>query len=129
MKSGQEALRSEMKSGQEALRSEMKSGQEALGKRIGDINNRIGSLENTMLALFGAMIALIVALIGYLAWDRRTMIKPVIERLDSLEREVVRDLDLRHVEGSLLSRQLKALREYARNDTKLAEILRSLSLL
>ena len=129
MRSGQVALdvrisdlRSEMKSGQEALRSEMKAGQAAL-------NTRMGSLENTMLALFGALIALIVALMGYLAWDRRTLIRPVVERLDSLELEVVRDLDLRHVEGSLLARQLKALREYARNDTKLAEILRSLSLL
>ena len=151
MKAGQEALRSEMKAGQEALRSEMKAGQKALDVRISDLrsemksgqealrsemksgqealNSRMVSLENTMLALFGAMIALIVALIGYLAWDRRTLIRPVVERLDSLEREVVIDLDLRHVEGSLLARQLKALREYARNDTKLAEILRSLSLL
>ncbi|MEA3466276.1 MAG: hypothetical protein U9R29_09790 [Thermodesulfobacteriota bacterium] len=104
------------------LRSEMKAGQKAL-------NTRMGSLENTMLALFGALIALIVALIGYLAWDRRTMIRPVVERLDNLEREVVRDLDLRHVDGSLLVRQLKALKEYAQNDAKLAEILRSLSLL
>ena len=101
MKVGQRALdvrisdlRSEMKSGQEALRSEMKAGQEALSIRM-------GSLENTMLALFGALIALIVA---YLAWDRRMMIRPVVERLDSLEREVVRDLGLRHVEGSLLAR-------------------------
>ena len=129
-------LRSEMKSGQKALdvrmsdlRSEMKAGQEALGKRIGDVNSRMVSLENTMLALFGALIALIVALMGYLAWDRRTMMKPVVERLDTLEREVVMDLDLRHGEGSLPVRQLKALREYARNDNKLTEILRSLSLL
>lgn len=104
------------------LRSEVKTGQEAL-------NTRMASLENTMLALFGALIALIIALIGYLAWDRRTMIRPVVERLDRLEQDVVRDLDLRHVEGSLQTRQLKALREYARNDNKLAEILRSLSLL
>ena len=122
LEAGQEALRSEMKSGQEALRSEMKSGQEAL-------NTRMASLENTMLALFGALIALIIALMGYLAWDRRTMIKPVVDRLDTLEREIILDLDLRHGEGSLPVRQLKALREYARNDTRLTEILRSLSLL
>ena len=111
-----------LEAGQKALRSEMKSGQEAL-------NTRMASLENTMLALFGALIALIIALMGYLAWDRRTMIKPVVGRLDTLEREIVLDLDLRHGEGSLPTRQLKALREYARNDTKLTEILRSLSLL
>ena len=43
--------------------------------------------------------------------------------------DVVKDLDLRHTESSLLSRQLKALREYAQDDPKLTEILRSLSLL
>ena len=43
--------------------------------------------------------------------------------------DVAKDLDLRHTEGSLLSRQLKALREYAQDDPKLTEILRSLSLL
>ena len=118
-----------LEAGQEALRSEIIAGQGALGKRIDDINLRMSSLENTMLAMFGALIALVVSMMGYLAWDRRTLIRPVIERLDSLEREVVRDLDLRHVEGSLPARQLKALREYARNDSKLSEILRSLSLL
>ena len=84
-------LRSEMKAGQEALRNEMKAGQEA-------INTRISSLEQTMLALFGALIALIVALMGYLAWDRRTMIKPVIERIENLEQKGVGKLDLRHVD-------------------------------
>ena len=47
----------------------------------------------------------------------------------TLFRDVVKDLDLRHTESSLLSRQLKALREYAQDDPKLTEILRSLSLL
>ena len=125
-----------LEAGQVALRSEIKSGQAALGKRIDDMNGRIDdmnsrmeSLERTMLSFFGAMVALIVALFAYIAWDRRTMLKPVVERLDSLEREVDTDLELRHVKGSLVLRQLKALREYARNDTELTEILRSLSLL
>ena len=86
-------------------------------------------LQNTMLALFGAIITLIVALFGYIVWDRRTILKPVVERLDRLERDVVRDLDLQHEEGSRLTRLLKALREHAKNDSKLAEILRSFSLL
>ncbi|MDL1963733.1 MAG: hypothetical protein LWW98_05230 [Deltaproteobacteria bacterium] len=122
LETGQEALRSEMKYGQEALRSEMKYGQEALGKRMDDMNA-------TMLTLFSTMVALILALFAYIAWDRRTMLKPVVGRLDSLERDIIKDLDLRHTEGSLLSRQLKALREYAQDDPKLTEILRGLSLL
>ena len=135
MKAGQQALnqrisdlRSEMKSGQEALRSEMKSGQEALGKRLDTSNN-------TMLVLFSSIVTLIIALFGYIAWDRRTMIKPMLEQLNRLEYgvvdiiDVVDDLDLRNVQGSLLARQLKALREYARINPEFAEVMRGLALL
>ena len=136
LEAGQKALRSEMRAGQDALRSEMRAGQKALNTRIDDvntriddINTRISSLEKTMLTMFAALISMVAALLGYLIWDRRTMIRPVIERLDNLEVEVVRDLDLRHADGSRLTQQLKALREYARNDAKLKEILRDLSLM
>ena len=129
MRAGQDALRSEMRAGQKALRSEMRAGQDALNIRIDDVNTRISSLEKTMLTMFAALISMVAALLGYLIWDRRTMIRPVIERLDNLEIEIVRDLDLRHADGSRLTRQLKALREYARNDAKLKEILRDLSLM
>ena len=60
------------------LRSEMKSSQEALSKRLDDSNN-------TMLVSFGSIITLIVALFGYIAWDRRTMMKPVLERVERIE--------------------------------------------
>jgi len=132
IKAGQQALnhrisdlRSEMKSGQEALRSEMKSGQKALDKRLDSSNN-------TMLVLFGSIITLIVALFAYIAWDRRTMVKPLLEQLNRLEHrvvDVVDDLDLRNIEGSLLARQLKALREYAKINPEFAEVLRGLALL
>jgi len=137
---GQGALRSEMKSGQEALRSEMKLGQEALAIRLTDlrsemksgqeaVSQRLDSSNNTMLVLFGSLITLIVALFGYIAWDRRTMVKPVVEQLHRLEHDVLNDLDLHHAQGSLLKRQLKALREYARTNQEFAEILRGLALL
>ncbi len=129
MKSGQEALnfritdlRSEMKAGQEALRSEMKTGQDALNKRLDDSNN-------TMLVFFSAIITLIVALFAYIAWDRRTMIKPLVNKLDLLERNIVNDLDLYHSEGSLVKRQLQVLRKYARRNPEIAEIMQELSLL
>ena len=114
-------LRSEMKSGQEALRSEMKSGQEALNSRISDMNS-------TMIALFGAMIALIIAIFAYITWDRRTMVKPLIAQVNRFERSIVSELDLYHVSGSLLQRQLKALREYAGKNPEFAEIMRGLAL-
>jgi len=115
--------------GQGALRSEMKSGQEALSQRLDDLLQRLDSSNNTMLVLFGSLITLIVALFGYIAWDRRTMVKPVVEQLHRLEHDVFNDLDLHHAQGSLLKRQLKALREYAKINQEFAEILRGLALL
>jgi len=125
MRAGQQALnqrisdlRSEMKSGQEALRFEMKSGQEALNKRLDDSNN-------FMLAIIG----LIIGLFGYILWDRRTMVKPVVERVERLEQDVIQDLDLSNADGSKLTRLINAMRELARTDEQLAAILRSFSLL
>ena len=129
MKSGQEALRSEMKSGQEALRSEMKSGQEALNKRLDDLSKRLDDSNNTMLVLFGSIITLIVALFGYIAWDRRTMMKPVLERVERIEHDVAQSLDLSNTDGSKLSRLINAMHELAKTDEQLATILRSFSLL
>ena len=136
MKSGYEALsvrisdlREEMKSGQEALRAEMKSGQEALGKRLDDLSGRQADTNATMLVLFSSLIALIVALFGYILWDRWTMMKPVAEKLHRFEYAVITDLDMNHSDGSLLRRQLKALREYAGKNPEFAEIMRSLALL
>ena len=122
-------LRSEMKAGQNDLRSGMKAGQEALGKRLDDLSKRISETNYTMLALFSALVVLIAALFGYIAWDRRTMIKPVIERVERLERDVRHDLDLSSPEGSKIDRLINAMRELARTDEKIATVLRSFSLL
>ena len=116
--------------------SELKAGQanldkrfEQVDKRLDDINRRIDGLQNTMLALFGAILSLNIALFGFIVWDRRTMLRPVVDRLDRLEQEVTKDLDLLNEEGSRLTRLVKTLREHAKSDPKLAEILRTFSLL
>lgn len=158
MKTGQEALRSEMKTGQEALRSEMKAGQEALslrisdlraemksdqealraemkanfealGKRLDDLNDRQADTNASMLTLFGSLMALIVALFGYMVWDRRTMMKPVSEKLHRFENEVKNDLDLNHSDGSLLKRQLQVMKKYADKNPEFAEIMRGEALI
>jgi len=129
MKTGQDSLHSEMKTGQDSLRSEMKTGYEALSKRLDDLSKRMSELNYTMLSLFSALVVLIAALFGYIAWDRRTMIKPLIERVDRLERDVIHDLDLSSPEGSKLNRLINAMRELARTDEKVATVLRSFSLL
>ncbi len=118
----------------------LEEGQKNLDKRLSDmqafneqrfasIDQRFTDLQNTMLSLFGAMIALIIALFGYIAWDRRTMFKPMIARLERIERDLERDLELGHDQGSRLTRLVTMLREMAKTDPKIAEALRSCSLL
>jgi DNA repair exonuclease SbcCD ATPase subunit len=130
-----EAL-TELRAGQKALEEKIDLRFEAnevrfdaIDARFEAMDRRIDGLRETMLALFGAMMALIVALFGYIAWDRRTMVKPLQERLDRIERDLARDLELQHEEGSRLTRLVKVLREMAKTDPKLAEVLRNFSLL
>jgi len=104
-----------MKSGQESLRSEIKSGQEALSKRFEDLSKRLDDSNNTMLVFFGSIITLIVALFGYIAWDRPTMMKPVlerVERIEHIEHDVAQSLDLSNTDGSKLSRADKSTSVY-----------------
>ena len=100
-----------------------------LTRRIDDTNQRISDLYDITLTMFAILAALITGLFGYIIWDRRTMMKPVQERLERLDRDIERDLDLRNEHGSIPARLLNALRELAKTDEKLAAVLRSFSLL
>ena len=113
--------------------TELKAGQKYLNQRIDDLdkklNQRISDLYDINLTMFAILAALITGLFGYIIWDRRTMMKPVQERLERLEKDIERDLDLRNEHGSIPARLLNALRELAKTDEKLAAVLRSFSLL
>ena len=109
--------------------SKLEAGQAALNQRIDDVNRRIDDLFTLTLSLSGIMATLIAGLFGYIVWDRRTMMKPIQEKVEQLEKDFNRELDLHHEHGSLPARLIKALRELARTDEKLAAVLRSFSLL
>ncbi|MBF0620330.1 MAG: hypothetical protein HQL54_00240 [Magnetococcales bacterium] len=94
-----------------------------------DMNTKFTDLRETMLVMFGALVSLIIALFGYIAWDRRSMVKPLGKRLDIMEQNLERDFEVSNAEGSMPRRLLKALRELANSDEKLANVLRSFSLL
>ena len=103
-----------LEAGQQAIDSRLirlEAGQQAIDKRIDDLNRRIDDLRGFLYILLGGMIALI----GFVIWDRRSAISPVINRTRDLESD--RD------------RTLKILKEYAQKEPKLAEILKSLGLL
>ena len=88
---------------------------DGLDKRIDSVekslSQRIDSLENLMYI----MIAGIFGLIGFVVWDRRTALKPAMDRIGKLERE---EEDLK-----------RALREYAKQEPGFAEILKNIGIL
>ncbi len=51
------------------------------------------------------------------------------ERIEAIERDLVRDLDLRNEAGSVVTRMLGAMRELAKEDSKVAAVLKGYSLM
>ncbi len=74
-----------------------------------------------LMALFGTMFA---ATIAFALWDRRTMIKPFEIKVIEIESEIIK-LKKEKNNGKILV----ALRDLAKTDIKLAEILKSHNLL
>ena len=136
LKAGQKAL----EAGQKALEARMDQRFEAFQQRIDErfeafqqqIDQRFEAVDrqfDRLWVLLLVMIAGIFGLIGYIVWDRKTALRPVEQRLIALESEFHRDLEIQHEEGSRLTRLVKVLREMAKSDEKLANVLRSFSLL
>jgi hypothetical protein len=91
----------------------------SLNKRIDDLNSdlnkRIDELKDFMLWGFGILFAGMMTLIGFVLWDRRTALAPAIRKNKELEERE--------------ERLEKALREYARKEPGLAEILKNFGLM
>ncbi len=126
----------ELKAGQKTLEARMDQRFEAVDQRFESMDKRMESMEasfnqrfNFLENLIMVVIAGIFGLIGYIVWDRKTALRPVEERLIKLEHELHRDLEIQHEEGSRLTRLVKVLREMAKQDEKLAGVLRNFSLL
>ncbi len=100
----------------------LEEGQKGLNKRIDGVNKRIDDVRNELKgdiadlkSLVYVILAGIIALIGFVIWDRRTALSPVISKTKELEER--NDLTLR------------ILKEYALKEPKMAEVLKSLKLL
>jgi len=105
---------------------------EDMNKRFEDMNKRFEELREDMNKRFEQMMkfmelmlliftSLVVAVIGFAYWDRRTIIRKAKE--ESVE-EVGRRFNLEQIK-----KLIEALRELAREDEKVARVLRQFGLL
>ena len=97
----------------------------SIDQRFDDMGKRFDHIWNLMLIIITG----IFGLIGFIVWDRKTALRPLEKRMDTLEKDIQHDLELRHEKDSLVTRLLQSLRDLAKHDEKLADILRSYSLL
>ncbi|GAB4203270.1 MAG: hypothetical protein Fur0023_09990 [Bacteroidia bacterium] len=97
---------------------------EDINKRFEDINKRIDEIYTFLWIMTGIFTALTTATIGFAIWDRRSMIKPFEEKTKKIEEK------LEEQSKEPLARQLlDALKEKAKTDKELAQILRTYHLL
>ena len=120
-----ESLESKIDQRFKSLESKMDERFNAVNQRFESIDDQFGRIWSLMLVI----IAGIFGLIGFIVWDRRTVLKPVEQRLGRMESYLEHDLEIKHDEGSRLTRLVKVLREMAREDERLAAVLRSFSLM
>ncbi len=110
----------------EELRMDMNKRFEMMDKRFAelrtDMNKRFEEMLQIMLGIVAAFAAIVAVTISFAIWDRRTMVRPFEDKVKSMEDEIASDR--RKLHGIL-----EVLRKYARKDERLAELLRSLSLL
>lgn len=107
-----------LEEGQKGLQNQIGGVQNQIGgvqNQIGGLQDQINGLRNVILGGFAVVFAGIFSLIGFVIWDRRSAISPVINRTREME------------ERQLLI--LKVMREYALKEPKMSEILKSLGLL
>ena len=143
-------LENELRTGQKALNQRINDLDKKLDQRINDLDKkftqRINDLDKKLsqriddLIWFGGVMGggifmLITALFGYIVWDRKTMMKPMQEKLENLEHEKLRHLEQvvdQHIglqqNKGLLHNIHAALKDIAKHDPAVAEALKAHSL-
>ncbi len=95
---------------------------EQVNKRFEEVDRRFESMIQLMMAIVGAFAAIVAVSIGFAIWDRRTMIRPFEIKVKEIEKDILED-------KNRLKKLIEALRQMAKEDQKLATVLRNFALL
>jgi len=113
------------------LETKVEEGQKALQRRITDLSStmqrqtsdlktsmqrQIADLRAFLLWGFGLLFTGMLILVGFILWDRRSTLTPVKDDLDKLEKRKV-------------DRLITAMKKPSEDDSRIAQVLRSVGLL
>lgn len=104
-----------VESEQKALRNEMNAKFESIDQRFELLYDQIKDIKTFLYWGFGVLFTFMAALMGFVLWDRRTVLAPVQRKTEMVEKNN--------------EKIIEALQTLAKNDTKLADILRSVGIL
>ena len=104
-----------LEQGQKAILREM-------DVRFGAMDKRFDQLITVIVAIVMAFAGIVAVTIGFAIWDRRTMVRPFESRVREIEDEF-------RLNRGRVDALVDALRKLAGTDPKVAEVLRSFSLL
>lgn len=102
---------------------------DSLDKRVDSLDKRIDGLQGLMYVVIGAIIAQTLAVVGFSLWDRRSTLMPLTRKTKELEEFIEATKKETH---EIKERELvleNVMREYAKQEPKLYEVLKSLRLL
>ena len=88
---------------------------ESMDKRFESMDKRFDQLINIFIGMIAAFAGIVAVTIGFAIWDRRTALRPAIEKTDSITK---REEKLEEI-----------IKEFAKVEPKLAKILRSFGML
>ena len=94
---------------------------EDMNKRFEQVENELNRLVQIMIGIFAGQFGLVAAVIAFAWWDRRTIIREA-------KRQTIEELE-RETKPEKLRKLLNALREKAKTDKELEEILKREGLL
>ncbi len=95
---------------------------EDTNKRIEDVNKRIDDLMNFLWILAGIFSAITAVTIGFALWDRRTMVRPFEDKVKSMEKDILENKEK-------VQKLIETLRELAKEDEKVARLLKHMNLM
>ena len=107
------------------LETKMEEALKAIDQRMDDMNRRIDDLRGLVYVALGGIMTLIcglLAMMGFVLWDRRTAITPVVRKAKELEQ----GFEDERVERVAIRKVLKG---YALVDPRFAEVLRTAGIL
>lgn len=94
----------------EALEAKMDAVETKMDIKFDSQQQQLNDLKTMFFWGFGIIITLIIFILGYMIWDRRTALKPALDKAD---------------EAGLFSKSImRVLRDYAQKNTEFAEIMK-----